>query len=783
MRFRISLKENNRGASLLAVLIAMIFVVTIGILITNLTITNIRMKEVEQGGKKNFYQAETVQDELAVGLNDVASSAMQNAYTDILSQYRDIMVDGSDIQAKFAKLYMDELLDAFWIGNDSSADYTGVDENGVLYTDKMYKNDPHTSEAIYVVGHYSPTLVSDCFTTDEYKTCMKTSLDDATFTLDYEEGIFTLTNVTLSYTDDQGYNSTIKTDMVFHTPVLNFNGSNIVKDYMKYSLIANDKVDVNASNVTIDGNVYAGTGGICSSFNATGSKLIGSKIVTRGDILLESNTDLTVGNGNSYIWAENVETRKAGSTSALPGDTYTSLLTLDGYIYISDDLTLNDVNSRIVLKGNYYGYNFQKDYTSQQETKDSSYSSAMIINAKHSQLDMSGLDYLYLAGRTFISRGSAGNTQNQNDIMLGESVSVRTSQLAYYVPERYLQVTENVDGTRSAEFTESGLTDFSGYAGIPEGQDVLQYLNSSKPVTTYYYIDNNSNAYRYYLNFKSEQAANDFYAICFSANGNSVQSNAITYAGENAIIIDDNMLYTLKGDIMYVDKDNVAAGYQEKAITINSADWAKGSTDGESNGIYLDFSDRLAVSYKSLQLYLEDAHSGVTSSNIRFLNSSGEVDKNQDTEENPQLISSLLDMAALKNDLGTQAGKTKESLTTISETQKQAVVLIDNAGGSAYHIPYAYTQGIIIATGDVVVQQNFTGMILAGGTISFLNGATVEADELMVSRMFSDDLALESPIFAVYFKDYNTLSDSVIGLVNIDDYLTYDNWSRHEEAD
>lgn len=783
MKYQVSLKENNRGASLLAVLIAMIFVVTLGILITNLTITNIQMKEVEQAGKKNFYTAEIAQDELAVGLNDIASSAMQDAYTDILSQYRDIMVGGTDIQAKFGRLYMDELLDAFWIGNDSSADYTGVDEDGVLYTDKMYKNDPHTSEAVYVVGHYSPKLVADCFTTAEYKSCMKTTLDDATFTLDYEKGIFTLTNVLLSYTDAQGYNSTIRTDMVFHTPVLNFNGSNMVKDYMKYSLIANHMVSVNASNVTVDGNVYAGTGGICSGFNAVGSKLIGSRIVTRGDIVLDSNTELTVGDGSSYIWAENVQTKKSGTVSAVPGEDYTSLLTLNGYSYISDDLTLEDVNSRVVLKGNYYGYNFQKDYTGRQETKDSSFSSAMIINAKHSQLDLSGLGYLYLAGRTFISRGSAGNTQNQNDIMLGESVSVRTSQLAYYVPERYLQVTKNADGTRTAVFTPTGLKDFSGYAGIPEGQDVLQYLNSSRPVTTYYYIDNHSNAYRYYLNFKSEQDANDFYALCFSANGNSVKSNAVMYAGENAIIMDNSTLYTLKGDIMYVDKDDAAAGYQEKAVSINSADWAKGSTDDDADGIYLDFSDKLAVRYKSLQLYLEDAHTGVTSENVRFLDSSGEIDKEQDTPENPQLISSLLDLAALKSELGTHAGKTKESLVDIDTARKQAVVLTDNEGGSAYFIPYNYTQGIIIATGDVVVQQNFTGMIIAGGTISFLNGAQVEADELMVSKLFSDDLALEDPFFAVYFKDYNTLSDSVIGLVNIDDYLTYDNWNKHEEAD
>ena len=52
---RWSLKGQNKGASLIAVLCALIFVGVIAVIITNATIANIEMKEAECGGKKNFY--------------------------------------------------------------------------------------------------------------------------------------------------------------------------------------------------------------------------------------------------------------------------------------------------------------------------------------------------------------------------------------------------------------------------------------------------------------------------------------------------------------------------------------------------------------------------------------------------------------------------------------------------------------------------------------------------------------------------------------------------------
>ena len=57
-------KQDNRGASLLAVLVLMVVVSLIAVVITKITIVNIEMKEVERGTKKNFYSADELMDNL-----------------------------------------------------------------------------------------------------------------------------------------------------------------------------------------------------------------------------------------------------------------------------------------------------------------------------------------------------------------------------------------------------------------------------------------------------------------------------------------------------------------------------------------------------------------------------------------------------------------------------------------------------------------------------------------------------------------------------------------------
>ena len=68
---------------------------------------------------------------------------------------------------------------------------------------------------------------------------------------------------------------------------------------------------------------------------------------------------------------------------------------------------------------------------------DTALSSSIVINGKSTTLDLSGVRKLMLAGRSYIGTSDVrpvSGTSNSNDVMMGESITVKGTQLAYLLP-------------------------------------------------------------------------------------------------------------------------------------------------------------------------------------------------------------------------------------------------------------------------------------------------------------------------------------------------------------
>lgn len=308
-------KQDNRGASLLAVLVLMVVVSLIAVVITKITIVNIEMKEVERGTKKNFYSADELMDNLRAGARELAEQSLEKAYADVLENYLTYSASGGDVQKVFATRYMDGLQKQFAENHTDPA---------VGASDTM----DASGNVAYRVSGYD---------TDTVKSCIKEAADqgcyipatDPKYEVDYGAGTFTLKGVQIRYKDAQDYETTIKTDLVFSTPKMNFSGRGQVQEFMRYALIADRQINIGAQNVTVDGNVYAGADGIYASTGGNGT-IKGKTVLTRGDIVTESGSDLTVGDGGSSIWAENIKTSSAGTNGA-------SSIHMNGNMYVADD--------------------------------------------------------------------------------------------------------------------------------------------------------------------------------------------------------------------------------------------------------------------------------------------------------------------------------------------------------------------------------------------------------------------------------------------------------------
>lgn len=124
-------------------------------------------------------------------------------------------------------------------------------------------------------------------------------------------------------------------------------------------------------------------------------------------------------------------------------------VSLLGTTYFADDLTISGKNNDVKIAGTYYGYGsvdsalnescrMQEQYKNAQ-MNGADLSSAIVINGKNTTLDLSEAQKVMLAGRNYIASSKvSGNRSNKNDIITGESITVKGTQLAYLVPSEII---------------------------------------------------------------------------------------------------------------------------------------------------------------------------------------------------------------------------------------------------------------------------------------------------------------------------------------------------------
>lgn len=766
-------KMNNKGASLIAVLIAIVVVGVMGSVVMQLTITNLQMKEVERQGKKNFYSAEDFVGYFTNQINVKTGKQLQGAFNDMLAMYKTVSQSGGGLKTAFSKAYLDRLIETF--GVDTPVPNQKKNGAEVVYQIGYYDMDLLKS-LIYSTGldgDVNDVVPSDLQDTDkygfsytQYSDALSNLSTDGFYYADYEKGTFTLGGICVFAKDDFGNITKVKTDYVFITPDVNLDGSNVVKEFMRYSLIADREIEVNSNGVKVDGNVYAGKDGIQFDLNNS-ARFVGKKIVTRGDIVTSAGSTAYIGNPDNstytQIWASNYKTLNDGTAGAK--------LYVSGDSYIADDLSVDGNDSEVVISGAYYGYNFQQNYdvAAAAPPEDSAYSSAIMINGKNAMVDVNDITSFMVYGRSFIGRNKNVST-GSNDIMMGEAISVKSNQIAYYVPSDCV-----TGGTLIRDLYEN-------YSGVP---DIDNYVTGTG-VTEYHYLEGATEKTVYYLKFKSEQAANDFYYAYFTSKQVSMMQKADKYISptSRSVVVTkadgttetvqhyslqiNSARTVLRGDYIYRD----AAGQLATAKwSIPGGYWGMGQT-------YFEFAKDHAIRYKSLALTLEDKNDASMAGNVRIQSTDPTMFHN--LIDDTQWAGFFVDHAAEVTD-GKFVKPWKEN--EADPTTDIILAIVDNAGGDPYQIPEGYNQGLIIASGEVQINRDFRGTIISGDLIKLNHaGVTVEADEVLISKMISRDAMLKNnALFSKLFKDYSNSASNVMSGSSVEKYMYLDNWTKTVE--
>ncbi|MCH5265667.1 MAG: hypothetical protein J1F02_07185 [Lachnospiraceae bacterium] len=722
--------RKKEGSSLVSVVIGVLFLAAVGFTILMVATRYLVTVHVDSNSSDNFYQTEGILEEVRTGLLEYAGDSSEVAYNDIMVNYTKAT---ESMKETFAKEYI-----------------CGIAESITGITPYNWQD----SE----IGKIQPCDIKKLQALtkkpDAVKTMPGTSLG---FVINYSDTkgySLTIKNLLIDYTDESNYRSTIQADINIRVPDYKFEGDSTLGELKDYIVICDDMLQVSngstSAGVTFTGNIY------------TGNRDTGIRVDTQNGADFKSQTIISRGNMDVYTGAKvDVSGEPGTDGSAVPGDLWllglrmrsqsgvdsgsslSTEFTMNENAYIENDLDIGDDNSVVTISGKYYGYSYNEENTASGEAR-ADYSSAILINGLNTILDTDALDKLILAGRTFVSRYD----DQPSDIMMGESLAVKSNQIAYLLPNEYISTGSN-----------PSLTSDNPTVNVTalRNSDIGPYLpNGSEP----YMANYNSNGYVYfYLKFKDEKNANEYFRQYYAGTGKDEDGNEIsnkTQLTERArayISTSDTDGMKLSPNLYLIAGNIIHNYYATDGSSIQTENYYDNA--GNPKDDLLDDGRKIGQDYVGRQLTL--LASGGTGSMRLAADAKGLVD------------SQIIDF---------------------SKIPSGGIDTEDNApGGRIYVTKGDYTvdgswvdgdgiqRGLIIAEGDVDVQHDFTGLIIAGGKVTTKSGnLQLESDIVMVGNLL--EYAREDEELSKVFRGMN--GTETHNPTDLSQCISYQNWVKND---
>lgn len=192
------LKADNSGMALVMVVVVIGFVSIIATVLLYMSAMNFYMKANDSKIKNGFYSGEKAMEQIRADLILCSETAFANAYSQAMQQYANS--DANTTQAIFDKAFAEEMERAWKLKTTGSSSGLYADSTA-LATYFSGKIDSSFASSISVTGNCSGGFTS----------AKNTS-----------KGTFTVSRVSLSYTDANGFTTMISTDFVVKSPTISF---------------------------------------------------------------------------------------------------------------------------------------------------------------------------------------------------------------------------------------------------------------------------------------------------------------------------------------------------------------------------------------------------------------------------------------------------------------------------------------------------------------------------------------------------------------------------------
>ena len=739
-------KLNNKGASLVTVIIVIGFIGILASVIMTTSLVNYKMKRMNVYAKDTFYSAEQVLDEINVGLQRYVSDSISVAYRDVLQNYSNYSAEKKHtvLQTKYYENMWGKL-EADHAHKKYSIDTI---ESFLKPTTKWQGNDKEGYGAIVraVDGDGNLTAEGDMIT--------------------YDTGII-LKKLRIYYKDSKGFVSIIETDIRLAYPEFDLTSTTSLPDISSYGVIADNGMELKgvaplelqgsfyADTLKCDGTGHEGRRGITHTGDGT--------IIVKHDLQLK-NTDLK-NDDTSSLWAGDIKLSGAN-------------ITLLGETNVADDINIGGDGSSVTLGGVYNGFG--------NSITDSNKSSAILINGTNTSLDLSGIEKITLAGHAYIGT-KAKNTQeagdesaslhNDRDAYTGESIAVKSNQLMYMIPPECIGVDKktgvslyNKNPLTTEEYNKikndaEHYTEVSADVEVEKlGSTLADYISvvkgQAQPEVVFVPTSTEPLVY-YYMKFKNEVAANKYFAAFYNRNKEIYDSYIKNYV--KLLEFPKTATVTrirLSSNGIYGDKDN---GYTLLPYTVEGGSTGLSNHQMQYQEQFLALSAKLTKNYRELTDLAEAPDEG---KQILFENL---IDKDE--------------LSAFIKEGGNESNAYRESLRISGDkgdvilTKEENLIVTD----SGVHL--------VISTGNVTINvPDFSGTVFADGTVTVSeNVRSIKADKDIVNALLRYFQPIDGKNIMVAQvlrdgKDYafaiQNETDTDRKTTSLADLIIYENWKK-----
>ncbi len=494
--------NQNQGAAIISVLVAMAFISILGATLLYMSYTAVLMRSTEQKGLANFYDAAAVMDQVLAGFQQVSSDSIAIAYQQVLVNY----AHTPSHQMAFHDNFVQALL--VW---QNQNDLQLAKEVSSTLDEKLY------SLNLAVIADF--LVEAGIAKGDIAYSGLANAPEDASITISggdtiiaYPGNKVVFKDITINYHNPQtNYTTMVSSDISLKMPdfIPAAGGMFNFSDIPNFSIIADNILQTQGQSTALGGNIFAGS--INLSGSGASTTYANGQLISPGPIDIGTNHDFIVPS-TAEIWAHDLILANQ------------ALLNLNGNAYIANDLSLSGDNSQAQLGGEYYGFGLSETLATE--------SSSILANGQNISLDLLNSKVLMLAGHSFVVPGSS-----DGNVLMGESVASRPSQLAYLVPNELLLV-DDVPIVSNPLLVAEGKTVEVITAdeplwlinGVPKSIDDygrVQLLRYNLPGS-----QAQGDVYYYFFDFYNMASANEYFRHYFSNNLNTI-SNYLNGYGYN----------------------------------------------------------------------------------------------------------------------------------------------------------------------------------------------------------------------------------------------------------